>query len=162
MKCRYATSVIVFAAIALAGVLTGTLGIVIGLAAWKRTSRLRAQNMALVRGYLPTDGTSIDSRAIRNVGVVRYDAFQEMTGMLSFSLALLNLHGDGVVLTSINGRTETRTYAKALRSGRSSHDLSPEEQRAVRQAWYEPGGWESNGVSGRRHAANIGKSSSTT
>ena len=48
--------------------------------------------------------------------MVRYDALSEMSGQLSFSVALLNALGDGVVLSSINGRTETRTYAKIVRS----------------------------------------------
>src|SRR6266576_2180518 len=66
--------------------------------------------------------------------VVRYDALSEMSGQLSFSVALLNALGDGVVLSSINGRTETRTYAKTVRSGAGMQALSPEEEHAVRAA----------------------------
>ena len=57
-----------------------------------------------------------------------------MSGQLSFSVALLNALGDGVVLSSINGRTETRTYAKIVRSGAGMQALSPEEEHAVRAA----------------------------
>ena len=57
-----------------------------------------------------------------------------MSGQLSFSVALLNALGDGVVLSSINGRTETRTYAKIVRSGAGMQALSPEEEHAVRTA----------------------------
>ena len=57
------------------------------------------------------------ARAYRDLAMVRYDALSEMSGQLSFSVALLNALGDGVVLSSINGRTETRTYAKIVRSG---------------------------------------------
>ena len=57
-----------------------------------------------------------------------------MSGQLSFSVALLNALGDGVVLSSINGRTETRTYAKIVRSGAGTQALSPEEEHAVRAA----------------------------
>lgn len=68
------------------------------------------------------------------VGTVRYDAFDDMGGRLSFSTALLDEHGDGVVITSINGRTETRTYAKAISQGRSRHNLSDEEVAAIERA----------------------------
>ncbi len=71
------------------------------------------------------------SDALRHVAVVRYDAFPDMGGRLSFSAALLDDEGDGLVLTSINGRSETRTYAKGVKSGRSDHQLSPEETQAI-------------------------------
>jgi hypothetical protein len=76
----------------------------------------------------------LDPRALRDMAIIRYDALQEMSGQLSFSLALLNAHGDGIVLTSINGRAETRTYAKAVVAGKSEQQLSPEEEEAVRAA----------------------------
>jgi len=69
--------------------------------------------------------------AIRHVAVVRYDAFGDMGGRYSFSLALLDDGGDGLVLTSIHGRSETRTYFKGVREGGSDEELSPEEKRAV-------------------------------
>jgi hypothetical protein len=50
---------------------------------------------------------------------------------LSFSAALLDDHGDGLVITSINGRTETRTYAKPIANLRSEHNLSDEERAAI-------------------------------
>lgn len=71
---------------------------------------------------------------MRDLAIVRYDALSEMSGQLSFSLALLNALGDGVVISSINGRSETRTYAKVIRSGRAAQELSPEEEKAVRGA----------------------------
>lgn len=69
--------------------------------------------------------------SLRHVAVVRYDAFGDMGGRLSFSAALLDDGGDGLVLTSINGRSETRTYAKGIKAGASEHSLSPEEEQAV-------------------------------
>ncbi len=74
------------------------------------------------------------SDALRHVAVVRYDAFGDMGGRLSFSAALLDDAGDGLVLTSINGRTETRSYAKGVKAGESDHSLSPEEQQAIAYA----------------------------
>lgn len=72
--------------------------------------------------------------SLRHVAVVRFDAFGDMGGRLSFSAALLDDAGDGVVLTSIHGRGETRTYAKGLTGGRSEQALSPEEEHAVAAA----------------------------
>jgi hypothetical protein len=72
--------------------------------------------------------------AIQHVGVVRFDAFEDMGGRLSFSAALLDRHGDGVVITSINGRQDTRCYAKRVENGTSIHNLSDEEEQAIRQA----------------------------
>jgi hypothetical protein len=72
--------------------------------------------------------------AISRVGVVRYDAFADMGGALSFSTALLDEHGDGLVVSAINGRSETRCYAKAVVAGTSAHNLSDEEVTAVEEA----------------------------
>ena len=72
--------------------------------------------------------------AIRHVGVVRFDAFEDMGGRLSFSAALLDASGDGVVITSINGRQDTRCYAKQVKGGRSAHNLSDEERQAIKDA----------------------------
>ncbi|HET7482114.1 MAG TPA: DUF4446 family protein [Actinomycetota bacterium] len=69
--------------------------------------------------------------ALQRFHMVRYDAFEDMGGRLSFSAALLDDHGDGVVITSINGRTETRTYAKPVQGLTSDHNLSEEEREAI-------------------------------
>lgn len=70
-------------------------------------------------------------QALRHLAVVRYDAFGDMGGHLSWSVALLDDDGDGVVLTSIHGRSEARTYAKAVTGWRSEQQLSPEEEEAL-------------------------------
>ena len=72
--------------------------------------------------------------SVRNVALLRYDAFEDVGGRLSFSCALLDDQGSGVVLTSINGRQETRVYAKPVAQGTSSHNLSLEEEEAIRRA----------------------------
>ena len=69
--------------------------------------------------------------AIRHVAVVRYDAFNDMGGRMSFSAALLDDAGDGLVVSSINARTETRTYAKGVKGGVSDAILSPEEEQVI-------------------------------
>lgn len=72
--------------------------------------------------------------ALRHLAVVRYDAFGDVGGHLSWSIALLDDAGDGVVLTSIHGRSEARTYAKTISSWASEQQLSPEEEEAVTHA----------------------------
>ena len=69
--------------------------------------------------------------ALRHLEVVRYDAFGDMGGRLSWSLALLDDGGNGVVLTSIHGRSEARTYAKNIASWSCDQAMSPEEEEAV-------------------------------
>jgi hypothetical protein len=76
--------------------------------------------------------------SIRNVALLRYDAFEDVGGRLSFSFALLDDEGTGVVLTSINGRQETRVYAKPITEARSTYNLSVEEEEAIRQALAAP------------------------
>ena len=68
------------------------------------------------------------------MSVVRYDAFGDMGGRFSFSAAMLDDKGDGIVLTSIHGRSETRTYIKGLTAGNGDIELSPEELQAVHDA----------------------------
>jgi len=72
--------------------------------------------------------------ALRHLAVVRYDAFGDMGGHLSWSLALLDQGGHGVVLTSIASRSEGRTYAKSIADGTCAQQLSPEEEEAVANA----------------------------
>ncbi|MDP4009030.1 MAG: DUF4446 family protein [bacterium] len=71
------------------------------------------------------------NRAISRVATVRYNPFREIGGNQSFSIALLNTQGEGVVLTSHYGRDMTRMYAKQIHEGSSSHSLSTEEQDAI-------------------------------
>jgi uncharacterized protein DUF4446 len=113
--------------------LAGVIGISVGVAAHRRASRVVRECNELIQGAVGSRGT-VDPRALRDVAIVRYDALQEMSGQLSFSLALLNAQGDGVVLSSINGRAETRTYAKPVRAGKGVQELSPEEAQAVHSA----------------------------
>ncbi|HEV7193984.1 MAG TPA: DUF4446 family protein [Jatrophihabitantaceae bacterium] len=72
--------------------------------------------------------------ALRHVALVRYDAFSEMSGRMSFSLALLDDSGDGVTISAISGSADTRVYAKGVTGGVGEHELSPEEQQAVAAA----------------------------
>lgn len=68
---------------------------------------------------------------LQHLAVVRYDAFGDMGGRLSWSMALLDDNGDGVVLTSINSRNDARSYAKEVKAFESDSKLSPEEDEAI-------------------------------
>ena len=145
--------------VAIAGAALGALGVGLGAVACFQLVRMRRaygvlqgkgrdddfvtavnRHVAAVgdlRGEVGTLSRSLDQArsdlrdAIRHIAVVRYDAFPDMGGRLSFSAALLDDSGDGLVLTSINGRSETRTYAKGVKGGVSEHQLSPEEEQAI-------------------------------
>ena len=120
-------------AIAAVAVLAGVTGIVVAVTAHRRAARAVRECNELIQGAVGSRGT-VDPRALRDVAIVRYDALSEMSGQLSFSLALLNAVGDGVVVSSINGRAETRTYAKPVLAGKGTQELSPEETQAVHSA----------------------------
>ncbi len=147
---------------ALLGVLVGVVGVGLGTYALVRMSRLyRAYDLLQVaegrETIVDVMGRTMDeftdlrdevmrlestlaatrrdlAMALRHVSVVRYDAFGDMGGRFSFSAALLDDGGDGLVITSIHARSETRTYLKGLMAGDSDITLSPEEQQAVRLA----------------------------
>jgi hypothetical protein len=88
-------------------------------------SELRKLNkeLAATRGEL--------KETLQHLAVVRYDAFGETGGKLSWSMAILDNNGDGVVLTSINSRADARTYAKEIKTFTSESKLSPEEEEAL-------------------------------
>ena len=115
------------------GPLIGVAGLAMAVSARQHAARAVAECAGLIQGSVGSRGT-VDPRALRDLAIVRYDALREMTGQLSFSVALLNSAGDGVVLSSINGRSETRTYAKVVLGGAGTQPLSPEEEQAVRSA----------------------------
>ncbi|HWQ70703.1 MAG TPA: DUF4446 family protein [Desulfitobacteriaceae bacterium] len=72
--------------------------------------------------------------AVNCIEMVRYSAFEDMGSELSFSIAMLNQDGDGLVLSSINNREETRLYAKPVIAGKSKHNLSSEEREVIHKA----------------------------
>jgi hypothetical protein len=71
------------------------------------------------------------AQALRHLAVVRYDAFRDMGGHLSWSMALVDDEGNGMVLTAIHGRSDTRTYAKNISGWSCDQQLSPEEKEAI-------------------------------
>jgi hypothetical protein len=82
---------------------------------------------------LDEQGQRLD-RAISHSAVVRYDAYGEMSGRQSSSIALLDDTGNGVVMSSILHREQARLYAKGVRNGHTDIELSPEETEAIQVA----------------------------
>lgn len=120
--------------LALTGMLSGLGALALGGYALSRTRTDHSESRKVTRRAEEADASGVDPLSVRDVALLHYDALEGMSGGRSFSLALLNCNGDGVVLTSINGRTETRTYAKPVVRGVSEHGLSPEEYKVVRSA----------------------------
>ena len=128
------TAVAVLAAVSL-------LTLVLSLVALRTTSSKRR---AARGSRLPTDVRGLRAEvealrhevagAVRRLAVVRYDAFGDMGGRLSWSMAMLDDGGNGVVVTSIHGRSDARTYAKSVVAWSGDQQLSPEEADAIQQA----------------------------
>lgn len=76
----------------------------------------------------------LTNRTIQKVGVVRYNPFADSGGDQSFAIALLDSLGNGVVISSLHSRAETRVFAKPVQAGRSRYPLSDEEQDAIKKA----------------------------
>jgi hypothetical protein len=74
------------------------------------------------------------ARSKQNLGLVRFDAFEDVSGEQSFALALYDDNGNGVVICTLVGRRESRIYCKPIRGGKSDWSLSEEEERAIREA----------------------------
>ncbi len=114
----------------------GAVGVV-GLVLWNLRLNARIRRLEDHRPAGEADVAALRREiggSLRHVAVVRYDAFGDMGGRLSFSAALLDDAGDGVVLSSIHARGESRTYAKGLVAGKSDVTLTPEEQQALAAA----------------------------
>ncbi len=71
---------------------------------------------------------------VSRVGFVRYDAFDDTGAELSYALALLNREGDGVVISSIYSRADTRTFGRAVQGFKLAGNASDEEVRAIERA----------------------------
>lgn len=137
--------------LALAALLVALTGLVLSLAALAKAGRRLGTRRRPHRGPGPRrhrgaplspeevtaelNALHADSAsALRHVAVVRYDAFGDMGGHLSWSLVLVDDLGDGVVLTSIHGRSDSRTYAKNVSRWQAAQQLSPEEEEAINLA----------------------------
>ena len=111
-----------------------------GIVVLLRRSAETRRRVAALEQHRPAGDADLASlradlgQALRHVAVVRYDAFGDMGGRLSFSAAVIDDHGDGLVFSSIHARGESRTYAKGVVGGTSDATLTPEEQQALAAA----------------------------
>jgi hypothetical protein len=126
-------------ALAVAGTSLAVLALAVSLLALRRTASSTRRSRAVPPDLEAVARAATDlrvdmTRALRHLAVVRYDAFGDMGGHLSWSLALADDAGHGVVLTSIHGRSEARTYAKSISAWSCEQQLSPEEEEAIEHA----------------------------
>lgn len=73
-------------------------------------------------------------RSLQHIGLVRFNPFEDTGSDQSFAIALLDDQRDGIVLSSLHGRANTRIFAKPVSDGSSPHNLSDEESQAIRIA----------------------------
>lgn len=73
-------------------------------------------------------------RSLQHIGLVRFNPFEDTGSDQSFAIAMLDDQRDGVVLSSLHGRSNTRVFAKPVSGGTSQHNLSDEESQAIRIA----------------------------
>ena len=91
----------------------------------QENERLKAENKRI---------DDLLKRALTRVSVVRFRAFEDMGSDLSYSVALLDSHNNGVVMSSIFGREDSRSYVKPIENGTSTYQLTAEEEQALREA----------------------------
>jgi hypothetical protein len=77
---------------------------------------------------------AVQQKCLQRVGMVRFDAFEDVGGEQSFAVVILDAERSGVAVSSVYSRTDVRIYAKAINDGKPSHPLTKEEQRAMAQA----------------------------
>ena len=148
-------------AVALAGIAVSLAGVGLAWWAWVKVRRVREAQRALIGGGrkdLVEFAVSLQARiddlhravdevagglvrvdrrvddSVRNISIVRYDAYEDTGGHQSASLAVLDSQRTGVVVSAIQGRDYARIYMKELDRGRPSVALSPEEAEAVERA----------------------------
>lgn len=97
-----------------------------------QVEKVEKQNGEIVE-YVKTLDNDLE-RCIQKVGIVRYNAFRDTGSNLSFSLALLDEHNNGVVLNGVYSREASNIYAKPVEKGKSSYVLSDEEAEAIQKA----------------------------
>lgn len=76
----------------------------------------------------------IATKSVQKVGVVRFNPFKDTGGDQSFAIALLDMNDDGVIISSLFTREETRIYTKPIEKGKSKYSLSKEEEEAIKKA----------------------------
>lgn len=91
----------------------------------EENARIKAENKQLA---------ALLQKALTRVGVVRFRAFEDMGSDLSYAVALLDAENNGVILSSIFGREDSRSYVKPIEAGTSTYTLTEEEEEALHKA----------------------------
>lgn len=102
-----------------------------------KSNAIKLQDLGSESNILKQEIKKIENQlafAVQCVGIVKYDAFDNVGNKLSFSLALLDKFKNGVIITSIYGRDFTTLYGKPITYGKSDYQLSDEELEAVDRA----------------------------
>ena len=94
---------------------------------------VESQTLTRLESDLTQLGEEVQSH-IQNVGLVRYNAFDDTGGDQSYALALLDDHGNGAIVNGLFHRTECRVYVKPVQEWKSAYSMSDEEAEAIRQA----------------------------
>lgn len=102
-------------------------------ASFRALQQYVSETAELLNGRLSVAERRLDG-TIAHCGLIRYDAYNEMSGRQSTSIALLDSSRTGVVLSSIHHRDQARLYAKQVSEGTAELRLSPEEEEALRLA----------------------------
>jgi hypothetical protein len=76
----------------------------------------------------------INENNFQKIGFVRFNPFDDAGGNISFAIALLNAHNDGLVISSLHGREGNRVYSKTIKNGKSESKLTEEELKAIKDA----------------------------
>lgn len=98
----------------------------------KHKKTLASHNKNLVQlGKLLEELVERNKLSVQRIGVVRFNPFANAGGQMSFALALLDGHDNGIVISSLHSREGTRIYAKPLEQGKASIPLTQEEQQAI-------------------------------
>ena len=97
----------------------------------------RVEDVSRRLGQMESVHASLEGRtlnSIQHIGLVRFNPFEDTGSDQSFAIALLDGERDGIVISSLHGRANTRLFAKPVKGGASNHTLSDEEERAIRIA----------------------------
>lgn len=101
----------------------------------KQIQKLTMDSKALYR--ITDELSKIAAKSITKVGMVRFNPFRDTGGDQSFSIVMLDSQNNGIVISSLHGRGETRVYSKPIKEGKSEYKLSDEEIEAIKQTQTE-------------------------
>lgn len=97
-------------------------------------SKTVSKNSDAVLQMRLTNCENDSNMSLKKIGIVNFDAFDDVTGKLSFALAILNNNNDGIIVTSLYGHNSCNTYLREVTSGETPIKLLEEEKTALKEA----------------------------